>query len=214
MTNYPDLSEYSLVLASSSPRRSELLSSVGLLFDVLPAEVDERLMPGEHPQVAAERLAEAKAHAIGRRVKQAVVLGADTVVAVADAAGSFQILGKPVDEEDARAMLRKLQGREHLVVTAFSVVCAAASFVLTRSHSARVWMRMLSEKDISAYTATGEPMDKAGAYAVQGIGRMLVLSIDGSYTGVMGLPLAEVVVELERLNLWRPEMLAKVRFAL
>jgi septum formation protein len=173
-----------LVLASASPRRRELLSLLGLAFDVVPADVDETWRDGEAPEVHAERLAREKAAAVRRA--GVVTLGADTIVVVDGA-----ILGKPADAAEARAMLGRLAGRGHLVHTAIAVAYEdrIASGVVTTS----VWFRPLDAATIAAYVATGEPMDKAGAYGIQGYGAVLVDRIEGDYFTVMGLGLARLV---------------------
>ena len=181
-----------VVLASASPRRRELLELLGLAFDVVPADADESWRNGESPAVHAERLARAKAAAGAR--EGAVTVGADTIVVV-----DGEILGKPADRDQAAAMLRRLGGREHVVVTAIAVAfegrCASAAV------STRVWFRPLDEAAIRAYVATGEPMDKAGAYGIQGFGAVLVERIEGDYFTVMGLGLARLVDLLGEVGL-------------
>lgn len=173
-----------LVLASASPRRRELLTLLGLTFDVVPGDVDETWQGGEPPAVHAERLARAKAGAVHR--PGAATVAADTIVVV-----DGDILGKPRDREEAGVMLRRLAGRDHVVHTGIAVAYGArtASDVV----STRVWFRPLDDAVIAAYVATGEPMDKAGAYGIQGYGAVLVDRIDGDYFTVMGLGLARFV---------------------
>ncbi len=202
-----------IILASASARRIELLEGIGLRFKIKPADIDERIVDGELPAEAAVRLACLKASAIAKSHPRSVILAADTLVAVtADSPSqitpSHRIIGKPHDEEDAFSMLQQLQNREHLVVTGYSIVCHQLSYRHSSFNKSLVRFRPLSEKEIRAYIATGEPMDKAGAYGAQGVGRMFVASINGSYTNVMGLPLAEVVQVLQSLELWTPERLA------
>ncbi len=188
-----------LVLASSSPRRKELLTALGVPFRVVPAEVDERPMTGESPVQIAERLAREKAAAVAARLEpSAVVLGADTVVAMSDG----EVLGKPTDAEDAARMLRRLSGEEHFVHTGFAVVSREHELDVVHSVTTRVRFTRLTPEDIAAYVRTGEPMDKAGAYGIQGIGGMFVRSITGSYSNVVGLPLAEVREALREASLW------------
>lgn len=179
----------SVVLASGSPRRLELLRRLGVEPDVRPADVDETPRPGESPQALATRLARAKVdavHADGR----ALVVGADTVVAV-----GTRVLGKPTGATDARAMLELLAGREHLVLTGVAV--RRAGRVEVAVATTRVRFRSLRSTEIDWYLATGEPDDKAGAYGLQGAGAALVAGIDGSHTNVIGLPL-DLVVDLAR----------------
>jgi septum formation protein len=183
-----------LVLASASPRRQELLSNAGISFTVQPADIDETPLPGESARDCAQRLARLKALEVWRRRPGGVVLGADTVVVVDET-----MLGKPIDREDAARMLRMLSGRVHLVITGVCVVKAAASFDLpgasevtaeikTASETTLVTMNEISEEEIQAYIATGEPMDKAGAYAIQGIASRWIPRIEGDYSNVVGLP--------------------------
>ena len=180
-----------LVLASGSPRRRELLALLGLPFEVVPADVDESVRPDETPVELVRRLAVAKADAIAQSDDSAVVLAADTIV---DVAG--EILGKPTDADDARRMLRSLSARTHLVHTAVAVLRAGQTVqdVVTTAVS----MTTMSGAVIEWYLATGEPMDKAGAYAIQGTGGAFVSAIDGSASNVVGLPLATVVELLGR----------------
>jgi septum formation protein len=181
-----------LVLASSSPRRRELLGLLGLSFEVVPAEVDETLRGGEEPAAYAERLAREKARAVRR--DGAAVIGADTIVVV-----DGEVLGKPRDAEEAAAMLRRLSGREHLVHTAVAV--AWGGKLESGIETTRVWFRALSEPEIAEYVATGEPLDKAGAYGIQGYGALLVERIDGDFFTVMGLGLGRMARVLNRVGL-------------
>ena len=203
-----------LILASASARRIELLRESGVKFRVLPAEVDESIVEGELPIDAALRLACSKAQRVSFEEPQSVVLAADTLVALPqqasaglEASGAAGILGKPVSKDEAFSMLQKLQGQKHWVVTAFALMCEQLAFVKKSYQLSEVSFRPLSPEEIDAYVATGEPMDKAGAYGAQGIGRMIVSAINGSYTNVMGLPLAEVIKELSDMGLWTPQNL-------
>ncbi len=181
-----------VVLASSSPRRRQLLELLGLKPHVVPSDIDETWRNGEAPAAHAERLAREK---VALRARPgAVVVGADTIVVVDGA-----ILGKPADAADARAMLRRLAGREHEVFTAVAVRYgghAASGFERTA-----VRFRPLDDTTIAEYVATGEPMDKAGAYGIQGFGAVLVERIDGDYFTVMGLGLGLLVELLARVGL-------------
>jgi septum formation protein len=174
-----------LVLASASPRRQELLRNAGIPFEVQPAHTPEDPLPREGAKDCAERLAREKALAVAKQRPRDVVLGADTVVVV-----DGQILGKPVDAADAARMLRMLSGREHKVITGVCVVANGQSSVA--SETTTVTMSEISEKEIADYVATGEPMDKAGAYAIQGIASRWIPRIEGDYSNVVGLPLALV----------------------
>jgi septum formation protein len=174
-----------VVLASASPRRRELLRSLCPDFIVMPSEIEETLPPGP-PAAAAERLALDKARAVAARVGAGVVLGADTIVVVGG-----EVLGKPATVEDARRMLKQLRARQHEVITGVAVVEAPSGRSETTAVVSRVRMADYGETDIEAYLASGEPFDKAGAYAIQGRGSALVAGLDGSFTNVVGLPLAE-----------------------
>jgi septum formation protein len=174
-----------IVLASASPRRRELLAAAGWSFDVDAADVDERRLAGEPPDAYVARVAQLKAEAVAVRHPDAAVLGADTVVVVGG-----DVLGKPRDAEDAARMLRRLSARAHDVLT--GVALASNGRVQARAARTAVWMDSLSADDIADYVASGEPMDKAGAYAIQGLASRFVTRIDGSYSNVVGLPVALV----------------------
>ncbi len=175
-----------VILASQSPRRRELLTLAGIVHEVQPADVDETPWPGEEPVTHTERLARAKAQVIASRNPEALVIAADTIVVVDGA-----ILGKPSHEADARAMLRQLSGRTHEVCTAMAV--AIGDRVETEAVRVVVRFRPLDDRTIAQYVATGEPMDKAGAYGIQGYGATIVEHIEGDYFAVMGLSLATIV---------------------
>ena len=183
----------SLILASASPRRAELLRNVGIAFTVEPAHVPEQALPGEPPLLYAQRLARDKSRSIFARHPDKVVLGADTVV-VADE----HLLEKPRDAEDAARMLRLLSGRVHQVITGVCLV--APNFEQVEAEMTEVRFSRLSDAEIVAYVATGEPMDKAGAYAIQGVASRWVESIDGCYFNVVGLPVPRVYRMLQRLE--------------
>ena len=184
-----------LVLASASPRRQELLQNAGIPFTVYPANIPELPLAEESPRACAERLAREKARAVLRQQPGKLVLGADTIVVVDD-----EILGKPRDEADAMRMLRLLSGRTHQVITGVCLVGALRTenqkletgFEDTRSESTLVSMTTLSVEDIHSYIASGEPMDKAGAYAIQGTASRWIPRIEGDYFNVVGLPVALV----------------------
>ena len=175
-----------IVLASASPRRQELLKSAGVEFVVKPANIPELRHKGEASQAFAERMAREKARAVWAGTKDEFVLGADTIVVVDDL-----VLGKPGDELDAERMLRLLSGRKHRVITG---VCLKGSAVEdVRSETTAVHFSALSDHDIRSYIATGEPMDKAGAYAIQGLASRWISKIEGDYSNVVGLPVALVL---------------------
>lgn len=176
-----------LVLASSSPRRLELLRRVGLDPEVVPAEVDESVLPGETADEYVVRVAADKARAVAERTPSALVIAADTAVVL-----DGEALGKPVDAEHAVDMLQRLRGRSHDVLSAVVVHApdGLAHSVLAR---ATVWMADASDDELRWYVSTGEPLDKAGGYGVQGIGAVLVERVDGDPTTVIGLPLRAAV---------------------
>ena len=175
-----------LVLASGSPRRQELLRSAGISFEVQPADIPENALPGEAAKDCAERLARDKALAVASQRPHDFILGADTVVVV-----DGQILGKPTDAADAARMLRLLSGREHQVITGVCLVVSAQPSVA--SETTLVTVSEITEKDIAGYVASGEPMDKAGAYAIQGLASRWIPRIEGDYSNVVGLPVALVL---------------------
>jgi len=200
-----------LVLASASPRRQELLRNGGIPFTVQPADVDETPLLGESARDYAERLAREKAVTVWRGRPRDLVLGADTVVVVGE-----KILGKPVDAEDAARMLRMLSGKEHQVITGVCLVSQAGRDqgfgisnekmgaenceVRTASETTLVTMSELSDEEIREYVATGEPMDKAGAYAIQGMASRWIPRIEGDYSNVVGLPVARVYRMLRAIS--------------
>lgn len=183
------------ILASGSPRRRELLTSLGIDFSIIKPDIDETQQPDEPPLVYVERLSLEKANAVAQRLAhEAWVLAADTVVILAadtigvDEAG--ELLGKPADADEARAMLRRLRGRTHLVCTALTLHrTGEQTRHLTRLTQTRVTMRAYTDDDIDTYIATGDPFDKAGSYAIQHDGFRPVERIEGSYTNVVGLPI-------------------------
>jgi septum formation protein len=184
-----------IILASASPRRRELLQQIGLSFQTAPAHVDERVMAGEEPETYAARLAEDKARSVAKKFSTGVIIAADTIVVLENA-----ILGKPADAADAERMLVKLSGKMHRVITGLAVMDAVTGKMLTRTAITRVWFRNLSAHEITSYVATKEPLDKAGAYGIQGKGALLVERIDGCYFNVVGLPLVllnEILKEFE-----------------
>jgi septum formation protein len=182
-----------LILASASPRRQEMLRQAGIEFEVNPAHIPEDQKPGEPPIPYALRLAEEKAMKVAQQFPDALVLGADTIVVL-----DGEILGKPSDHADAARMLALLSGRTHQVTTAVSIV-GPDQKVETRSLTTQVEFRSLEQREIQEYVAGGEPMDKAGAYAIQGGAARWVTRLEGDYSNVVGLPLA-LVTEMLRTS--------------
>jgi len=186
-----------LVLASASPRRADLLRAAGFTFDVLPVDVDEQFLPGEKPREAVSRLAEAKAvaaaAALAAGLTASVILGADTAVVV-----HGQALGKPADEADAGRMLRLLSGQTHEVMTGICLLKDQGRLVHVETTDVR--MARLTEAEIAWYVGTGEPFDKAGGYAVQGLGARFIEGIDGSYSNVVGLPISRLYTLMKELG--------------
>lgn len=182
-----------VVLASASPRRRELLALVGIAHRVVPADIDERALPGEESVAHVERLARGKAAVVAGRAPDALVIAADTVVVI-----DGEILGKPHDEGEARRVVRRLAGRTHTVVT--GMACALRGRVAAGVEQVDVTFRPLHDAEIAAYVATGEPLDKAGSYGIQGYGATIVRRIDGDYFAVMGLSLVRLVGLLGELD--------------
>ncbi len=186
-----------VILASQSPRRRELLSLIGIDHEVQPADIDETPWPNEAPVPHTERLARGKAEVIAARAPDAFVIAADTIVVIDGA-----ILGKPIDIPDACAMVRRLSGRTHEVFTAMAV--ALGDRVESAVVTVKVRFRELDDDAIARYVNTGEPMDKAGAYGIQGFGATIVEHIEGDYFAVMGLSLVTVVQLAARLGVRYP----------
>ncbi len=188
-----------LILASASPRRQELLARLGLPFEVRTAAVDETPQAGEAPEALVRRLSRDKARAVAGQVAPGpIVIAADTAVVLRNGG---EVLGKPTDPAEATAMLRRLRGRTHTVLTAIALIDTARALLLTGLARTAVTMRDYSDEEIAAYIATGDPFDKAGAYAIQHPGFHPVASLKGSYTNVVGLPLPHLVRALKRLGL-------------
>ena len=183
-----------VILASQSPRRRELLTLVGIPHEVRPADIDESYGPGELPRAHAERLAREKAAVVARSAPEAVVIGSDTIVVV-----DGDVLGKPRDEREAASMLARLAGRTHTVMTAIAVQWQGAE--RSAVEEVEVGFHALTSGEIDAYIATREPMDKAGAYGIQGYGATIVARVDGDYFAVMGLPLQRMVRLMVELGL-------------
>lgn len=192
------IDQLSLVLASASPRRAQLLGQLGVEFRVEAANVNEDIVAEEKPTDYVERLAHAKAAHVSRLLtRESIALGADTIVVLAG-----EILGKPRDKVDAGNMLARLSGCEHEVLTGVCLVAGGGSEPLySKVIRTQVTFRPLSKGEITRYVASGEPMDKAGAYGIQGVGAVFVRAIQGSYSNVVGLPLCETYEALQELGI-------------
>ncbi|HNR13126.1 MAG TPA: Maf family protein [Thermodesulfobacteriota bacterium] len=184
-----------IILASASPRRQQLLSILRLHFEVIPADVDETPLPGETPREHVARLSRAKAMVVAAKEQDRWIIAADTIVFL-----DGEILGKPVDAGESCRMLRKLSGREHTVMTGVFIVHPSKEQSFGTVVESFVKIKELSDAEISGYIATGEPFDKAGAYAIQGIGMFMVEKVRGSYTNVIGLPMCELVNALRQVG--------------
>ena len=185
-----------LILASASPRRREMLRMLGVAFTVLQSDVDESPRAGESPEAYALRLSEAKARAVAAVRPGRWVLGADTIVTI-----DGELLGKPRTPDEARGMIRRLSGRAHTVITAFTLFNSERAEPVRRAVCSQVRFKEVPEDELEWYVATDEPYDKAGGYAVQGKAAVLVSEVRGSWTNVVGLPLCEVVEALKGLGL-------------
>lgn len=181
-----------IILASASPRRKELLETAGAEFEICVADVDESIPEGILPADAAQMTAQKKALAVAQSHRDSIVIGADTIVVAAD-----KILGKPKDKADAVEMLSMLSGAEHQVITGVCIACGDKE--ITFAQVSKVKFYELTAAEIEAYVATNEPMDKAGAYGIQGRGCVLVEKIEGDYFNIVGLPVARVMREIGKL---------------
>ncbi|PKN51067.1 MAG: septum formation inhibitor Maf [Deltaproteobacteria bacterium HGW-Deltaproteobacteria-13] len=188
-------SNYLFILASESPRRREILKSVGLKFKTIPAHVNEDYLAGESPREHVKRLSRDKALVIARKNPESWVLGADTIVVI-----DGMILGKPKNKAQAKIMLERLSGREHKVFTGFTIAHMASGICQTKVIQSAVRFKLISPEELNWYIACDEPYDKAGGYAIQGKGAYFIQSIRGSYTNVIGLPLCEVLETLKEFK--------------
>lgn len=183
-----------LVLASASPRRRELLEQVGLVFEVIPSNVPEEPIHGETPEEHVVRLSVEKAREVARRYdnEERWIIGSDTIVL-----SDGKVLGKPQDDKEAARMLSMLSGRKHRVITGYCILNTLTGAEIKRSVETKVIFKKLKNEEIIGYVESGEPMDKAGAYAIQGLGSFMVEGIEGSYSNVVGLPVCQIVDDLE-----------------
>jgi septum formation protein len=184
-----------LILASKSPRRRKLLEQAGLTFSVIPSDFDEDTVALSNPDSDVVRLAESKALDISQKHPDAWVIGADTIVLV-----GRKILGKPAGAKEAFEMLQRLSGKTHRVLTGYCICCKKKNRIFSEAVKTDVRFKKLTDAEINWYIQTGEPFDKAGGYAIQGIGSFLVRGINGSYTNVVGLPVCEVMAFLIKEN--------------
>ena len=181
-----------IILASASPRREELLEKTGLEFEVDPGNHAEELRPADDPHALAREISLKKASIVAGRYTDALIIAADTFIVFRD-----MILGKPETEVEARKMIAVLNGKRHVVVTGFTIIDVESGKTVSKSVETAVYMRKLSSKEIEAYVRSGEPLGKAGAYAIQGLGAVLIDRIEGDYFNVVGLPLADLVEALK-----------------
>jgi septum formation protein len=182
-----------IVLASASPRRKELLEQCGIKPEIIASDIDERISNNHTPEEITMSLSFQKAMEVALRIGEGLVIGADTVVVLDD-----EILGKPLDEEEAFSMLRRLSGKCHRVITGFSIIDAEGTERVVDYETTNVYFRSLSDQEISGYISTGECDDKAGAYGIQGKGALLVEKIEGCYFNVMGLPISKLNHSLKK----------------
>ncbi|MBT8338896.1 MAG: septum formation inhibitor Maf [Desulfatitalea sp.] len=187
-----------LILASKSPRRKYLLSQAGLKFEVISSRFDESRVVFSEPEAYVCTLSQAKARQVAVAHPDSWVIGADTIVFMDD-----RVLGKPAQRSAARRMLQRLSGQTHQVFTGYTLHCEALDQIITAAVCTDVTFKMLSDDEIEWYIRTDEPFDKAGAYAIQGLGTFLVKRINGSYTNVVGLPVCEVIEQLIRVGVLR-----------
>ncbi len=184
-----------IILASGSPRRKELLEKAGLEFIVDPSSYEEELDSNLEPNELVKQLSLGKANDIASRHENAVIIGADTIIVF-----EGKILGKPKDENDARETLSRLSGQVHSVITGFTLIDTGTGKILSKSVETKVYFKELTPQEIDDYVKSGEPLDKAGSYAIQGLGAKLVDEIEGDFDNVVGLPINEVVKSLKELD--------------
>ncbi len=185
-----------IVLASGSPRRKEMLERLGLPFKVAPASIEEKRMEGESAAMYTLRTAMQKAMTVAKNYENATVISADTVVVMDE-----QILGKPKTMDQAEEMLRSLSGREHIVITSVGIVDQVSGRSISATEQTVVYFQPLSKEEIRAYVETGEPMDKAGSYGIQGLGGLFIRRIEGDYYNVVGLPLNKLYQLLKEIGI-------------
>lgn len=186
----------SIILASASPRRKELLEKIGLKFKVVESKYKEYLDPKLEPHTLVKKLSLEKAKSVFENHKDSIIIAADTIVAC-----NGKILGKPKDKKDAKRMLEFLSNTTHLIITGLTIIDANPSKIITKSIETKIYMRKMSAKEIDFYIKTKEPLDKAGAYAIQGIGSIFIKKITGDYLNAVGLPIYTLMEELRKLGI-------------
>ncbi len=185
-----------IILASASPRRKELLERIGLKFEVEPSNCEEDIHSESEPYELARIMSLKKAEAVASKHSNVIVIAADTFIVVGD-----QLLGKPHTDNEARRMLETISGRSHFVITGFCIIDSATNKTLSESVETKVYIRQLTPAEIDAYVKSKEPLDKAGAYAIQGLGAVIVERIEGDYFNVMGLPLSALTEALKEFGI-------------
>lgn len=185
-----------IILASQSPRRKKLLEQIGLKIKVVPSDIDEKLNPRLGPKAQAESLSVEKAQAVAPKYDDSVIIAADTIVYI-----QGDILGKPKDLDDAKRMIKKLQGKTHTVITGFTIIDTKTKKTITDSSETQVTFRKLRDTEIKGYVKKEKPLDKAAGYGVQGIGAVLVESITGDFFNVVGLPLGKLIPALKKFDI-------------
>ena len=196
-----------IILASASPRRKEILEKTGLKFKVDKSGCEEKADPGMRPHETARFLSREKARYVAGKYRNALVIAADTLVV-----SRGRLFGKPCNEQDAKEMLKALSGKAHSVITGFTIIDTASGRELSRSIQSKVFFKRLSRDEIAAYVRSGEPLDKAGAYGIQGLGALMVRRIEGDFFNVMGLPMYALTSSLKKfgVNILTKKALAKV----
>lgn len=185
-----------IILASSSPRRKQLLKQLELSFTVVPSKIEETFNPRLKPKAQAESLSLQKAQTVAEKQKDALIIAADTIVFIDD-----EMLAKPTDATDAKRMLKKLNGKPHTVITGYTIIDTTTKKILTHSIETTVYMKKLSEKEINNYIKTKEPFDKAGAYAIHEKGALLMEKIEGDFFNVVGLPISALSDSLKKFGI-------------
>lgn len=185
-----------IILASASPRRKQLLKQIGLDFEIIPSNIEEKLNPRYKPQRQAEILSLQKAKAVAGKIKNGVVIGADTFIYLEN-----DMIGKPKDEKDAERILKKLSGKVHYVITGFTLIDTESNRTVTKSEVTKVWFRRVNDKEIKSFIKKEHPLDKAGAYAINELAAVFIERIEGDYFNIVGLPLFALTKELKKFGI-------------